>query len=261
MYPSPDAPVLLLEAPSELEKQIGVARRAVTASYLDARAQVQGVISRWIDVEQAVEHRVKSLIAPDEPLTPGVLYVGVATLTGSVLARNRMILTRLLLPPTLLLLSFRHFLPKTAHNVSDYCGSLEDTYFPRLAQAHETAKAHSAMTWERIKDVSVAGREATVSGVETMLVRIEEATGLKLKEALGYGQGVVRAVENQTKAAAKIVQQKTEAATDVIVKKTEAAKEAIEHKAEAAKEVAEHKAENNSVVSEPKVEEPPTRLV
>lgn len=41
--------------PSELERQIGVARRAVTARYLDAQARVQGVVSRWIGVEQAVE--------------------------------------------------------------------------------------------------------------------------------------------------------------------------------------------------------------
>jgi hypothetical protein len=32
---------------------------------------------------------VKSVIAKDEPLTPGILYIGVAGLAGSVLARNR----------------------------------------------------------------------------------------------------------------------------------------------------------------------------
>ena len=47
--------MLLVETPSELEKQIARARRAVTATYLDARAQVQGVVSRWISVEESVE--------------------------------------------------------------------------------------------------------------------------------------------------------------------------------------------------------------
>ena len=77
---------------------------------------------------------MKSLVAPDEPLTPGILYVGVATLTGSVLARNR-IFWRLTLPPALFILSLNHFLPKTSHNVSSYLGSLEDAHFPAFTRS------------------------------------------------------------------------------------------------------------------------------
>ena len=46
---------MLQETPSELENQIGVARRAVTGVYLKAHQEVQGVVSKWIGVEQAVE--------------------------------------------------------------------------------------------------------------------------------------------------------------------------------------------------------------
>ncbi|GBE78867.1 hypothetical protein SCP_0200640 [Sparassis crispa] len=63
-----------------------------------------------IGVEEAVEKRVKSLVAADEPVTPGILYVGVATVTGSIFARNCGLFTRALLPPTLLVLSLNHFL-------------------------------------------------------------------------------------------------------------------------------------------------------
>lgn len=61
IYPSPDSEVVLVETPSELEKQIGVARRAVTTTYLDAHSRVQSVISRWIGVEQAVESACHSI--------------------------------------------------------------------------------------------------------------------------------------------------------------------------------------------------------
>ncbi|KAI0821869.1 apolipo protein O-domain-containing protein [Trametes gibbosa] len=192
IYPTPDAEVVLLETPSELEKQIGVGRRAVTATYLDAHARLQSVISRWIGVEQAVESRVKSLIAPDEPLTPGVLYVGVATLTGSVLARNRL-LWRLALPPTLLILSLNHFLPKTTHNVSSYLTELEEKHFPVFAEKHEIAKQHSAMTWERVKDATQNGRETFSSSVASLVGSIEAATGLKLRETLGWRERAVKA--------------------------------------------------------------------
>ncbi|KAL6298794.1 hypothetical protein BKA93DRAFT_830368 [Sparassis latifolia] len=61
-------------------------------------------------VQADVFQRVKSLVAPDEPVTPGILYVGVATVTGSIFARNCDLFTRALLPPTLLVLSLNHFL-------------------------------------------------------------------------------------------------------------------------------------------------------
>jgi hypothetical protein len=55
IYPAPDREILLQETPSELEKQIGVARRAVTGVYNDAHGSVQTVISKWVGVEHAVE--------------------------------------------------------------------------------------------------------------------------------------------------------------------------------------------------------------
>lgn len=55
IYPSPEPDILLLDTPSDLEKHIGTARRYVTDVYTDAHAQVQGVVSKWIGVEHAVE--------------------------------------------------------------------------------------------------------------------------------------------------------------------------------------------------------------
>ena len=46
---------MLEETPSELERQIGIARRAVVDVYLKGHKEVQGVVSKWIGVEQAVE--------------------------------------------------------------------------------------------------------------------------------------------------------------------------------------------------------------
>ena len=203
---------MLQETPTELERQIGVARRAVAGVYLKAHHEVQGVVSKWIGVEQAVERapldcciprvplthlcfswflgRVKSILVPEEPLTPGVLYVGVSALTGSILARNRSIFMRFALPPTLLLLSFDHFLPKTYHNLSSYLGSLEDKYLPAVAEKHDVAKAHTAMTWERIMDATRDGRATLGGGVESVVHKAQDTTGLKFTEALGWGKGV-----------------------------------------------------------------------
>ncbi|OSD05101.1 hypothetical protein PYCCODRAFT_1475659 [Trametes coccinea BRFM310] len=248
IYPAPEPEIILVETPSELEKQIGVARRAVTATYEDAHARVQNVVSRWIGVEQAVESKVKSLIAPDEPLTPGILYVGVATLTGSVLARNR-IFWRLTLPPALLVLSLNHFLPKTTHNVSAFLGELEERHFPAFAEKHEIAKQHSAMTWERVKEATQNSRETVSSGVVSLVGRVEEATGLKLRETLGWRERAFKAAETKTREVVEAAKEKAVEAKAVVDQKVVEATTAVEQKVEEAKEVAAPK------------EEPPKRLV
>nr|GAT45120.1 predicted protein [Mycena chlorophos] len=152
IYPDPPRETLLLDTPSALEQHIGAVRRAATAHLRAAHAEVQGVVSRWIGVENRVEHRIKALLPPDERLTPGVLYVGVAILTGAILARHRGLPTRIVLPPVLGLGAAAHFLPKLSSNVRAYASDLEDEYTPGLAHVHETGKAHTAMGWERLKE-------------------------------------------------------------------------------------------------------------
>ena len=139
--------------------------------------------------------RVKSLIAPEEPLTPALLYVGVASLTGSILARNRSIFSRVLLPPALFYLSSKYFLPKTTQNVSAYAGSLEEKHFPTLAQQHAIAIAHSRMTWERLREAGIGGRDRLQDGLGSAVRKFQELTGLKVEEALGHRAGVANKSE------------------------------------------------------------------
>lgn len=53
------------------------------------RGSLHSTIQSWIGVERRVERRVLDILPRDEPLTPGWLYVGVATLAGSVFGRYR----------------------------------------------------------------------------------------------------------------------------------------------------------------------------
>ncbi|KAJ3500001.1 hypothetical protein NLJ89_g9984 [Agrocybe chaxingu] len=219
IYPSPTPDVVLVDSPSELEKQISSVRRTAQDTYAGAHAHVQGWISKWIGVEHAVEKRVKSIVTPEEPLTPNLLYIGVATLTGSILARNRIFATRLLLPPLFLISSAQHFLPKTTGNLSAYLGSLEDTYFPTFAEKHEIAKAHSAMTWERIKDATKNGREKINRGAVVAVDKVQELTGLKLKETIGWQKAKVEEVKQSVEAVAVNAEKKVEEAEKKVEEK------------------------------------------
>ncbi|KAF7759912.1 hypothetical protein Agabi119p4_11607 [Agaricus bisporus var. burnettii] len=238
IYPSPNPDIILVETPSALETQIGVIRRSICQTYSNGHAYVQGWVSRWIGVEHAVERRVKSIVTPQESLTPGLLYVGVATLTGSILARNRRPITRLILPPVFFAVSAKHFLPKTTHNLSDYLGSIEDAHLPAFAEKHEIAKQHSAMTWDRIKEATQETRGHINRGALNIVEKIQEATGLKLRETLGLGEEVKQHVEEKVAEVQEAVEKVTEEVKTSVNQKVEEVKTSVNQKAEEVKEAA-----------------------
>ncbi|KAJ7435013.1 apolipo protein O-domain-containing protein [Mycena galericulata] len=219
IYASPPTEIVLLDTPSALEAHIGTVRRAATGQYRVAHAHVQGLVSRWIGVENRVEHRIKSLLPPDERLVPGVLYAAIAFLSGAIAARYRSLPVRALLPPLLGGAAFAHFLPKTAANVRAYASSLEDKHLPEVARVHEVGKAHTGMAWARLREGTNEAREKVGQGVLAAVAQVQGATGLKITEALG----VARSVEEK---AEKVVEEKIQDLEGVVGKAEEVTKEA-----------------------------------
>ncbi|KAF8576990.1 hypothetical protein K439DRAFT_1622441 [Ramaria rubella] len=209
IYPQPEPELVLVETHSALEQQIAVTRRATNSVYQAARSRVQSIVDRWIGVEHAVERRVKSIIPTDEPLTPGALYVGVATLTASVLARNRLFL-RFSLPPALFILSLNHFLPKTSQNISSYLTSLERAHAPSLADAHEQLNQNIFSTSAAARQGWINAQAKATGGMERTVTELQDRTGLKLKETLGWGRGAAENVETEAEDVAKHVERKIE---------------------------------------------------
>ncbi|KZW00506.1 hypothetical protein EXIGLDRAFT_830664 [Exidia glandulosa HHB12029] len=203
IYPKEETVLVVEAAPSRLELEIRRARLAATEQYLRAHATVRQGVERWIGLESRVESRLKSLKARDESLTPGALYAGVAALTGSVLARNRALPIRVLLPPTLLLASLPYFLPRTSANVAAYARELERAHFPQLAEQHESLEKQTRGAWTSAS-ASVHGVGATVQDrVRWAVGETQRATGLRLREALGWaekeGPKAVEKAENEVK--------------------------------------------------------------
>lgn len=55
IYPEPEREIIVVDSPSVLETQIGVARKAATGVVRDVHRRVHGVVSEWIGIEHAVE--------------------------------------------------------------------------------------------------------------------------------------------------------------------------------------------------------------
>ncbi|KAI6095675.1 apolipo protein O-domain-containing protein [Pisolithus croceorrhizus] len=184
IYPKSNAPLVLLDIPSPLELKIGQIRREVCGYYVGARANVQGIVDRWIHVESMVETRLKSFRDPTEPLNPGLLYTGVAALTTSIFTRSRSLPTRFLLPPLSLLGAFAYFLPRTAYRVGSYAEELESRYAPRVGEIRQTGVIHMQMVVGRLGESAREGKVVVGKGVRSLVEAIESVTGLKLGDVL-----------------------------------------------------------------------------
>jgi len=55
IYSIPTPEILLQDTPLPLERQIGAIRRKITGALRDTHSEVQGLVSRWIAVEHAIE--------------------------------------------------------------------------------------------------------------------------------------------------------------------------------------------------------------
>lgn len=109
------------------------------------------------------------------------MYVGVATLAGSVFTRYRSFPLRVLTPPVFLVASMRYLLPKTSHNISQYYLELEGRHFPpamreqreNMVRTYESLRSQAGSQAERVKEGSGDLFQRGLKGVE-------ESTGLRV---------------------------------------------------------------------------------
>lgn len=123
-----------------------------------AEKAVNNFLTRTLKFESAVTSRIAALAPPrgsGEKLMPGILYVLVASMAGSIVSRNRGFLLRILTPPTFGVATAYQVIPITTRNVEGLIWEWEEKY-PVIAQNHikaserisrfvETGKAHSQM--------------------------------------------------------------------------------------------------------------------
>lgn len=115
-------------------------------------------MTRFLKMESSFTSTIRSLAPPresGEKLLPGGIYVLVAAMAGSIVARNRNILLRAIVPVATGVGAGYAVLPITTRNVGNLVWSYEERY-PVIRDNHlrvsngirhfyETGKAHSQM--------------------------------------------------------------------------------------------------------------------
>jgi len=141
-----------------LAVQIGHARMALYRQAVRSEKAVDNALTQTLRLEHSFTSTVRSLAPPresGEKIFPGALYVLVASMTGSIITRNRNILLRASVPLAVGITAANVVLPITSKNVGDLIWTYEEKY-PVLADAHlrtrqriddfiETGKAHAGM--------------------------------------------------------------------------------------------------------------------
>ncbi|KAJ6261125.1 LOW QUALITY PROTEIN: hypothetical protein Dda_3790 [Drechslerella dactyloides] len=121
-----------------LATEIGTGRRALYTQVVKVQRSLDDLFDRYLHIEHTVTTTIAD-IAPSqrsgETVIPGVLFVAISAMAGSVLARRRMFPLRVLAPVVTGVAASWYFLPETTRNVADLAWRWEQKV-PAVAEAH-----------------------------------------------------------------------------------------------------------------------------
>ncbi|CDS13548.1 hypothetical protein LRAMOSA05724 [Lichtheimia ramosa] len=137
IYDEPQPKVVIVEEPTKLEEHVAYAQKFANEKVEEGKTHVSSLHKEWKQFEQCVKNTVKQTIDKDEEILPNGLYVGVAALAGTILARNRNIVIRFVTSTALAVGTAHYLLPKTTHNVAVQLEKVESKY-PELQSAHKS---------------------------------------------------------------------------------------------------------------------------
>ncbi|KAI9609358.1 hypothetical protein H4Q26_007310 [Puccinia striiformis f. sp. tritici PST-130] len=138
IYDEPSPEIILVKTELPLQPQVRWARQNIQSLREDVENRFNFVLDHGLNIEKKV---VGTLVGLSIERRPAHLQysgnVGIGTMTGSILARNRSFPLRFLSPLTFLILSSNQFLPTTTHNFKSYIFKLQDQHFPRSAASRD----------------------------------------------------------------------------------------------------------------------------
>ncbi|KAI3329462.1 putative mitochondrial protein [Xylariaceae sp. AK1471] len=136
-----------------LAEQIGKARLFLYKQAVSAEDGVNAAVDKAFNLERSFTSTIASLAPPresGEQLMPGLVYVLVASMTGSIISRNRNILLRASLPLALGIGAGWLVIPVTMGNVSDLLWTYEQR-FPAIADTHVRTREGIQRAWYMTK--------------------------------------------------------------------------------------------------------------
>lgn len=132
--------------------------------------------------ERLVSGAVSALHCKSEDVLPNAAYVAIAGLSGNIMARQRGVVAKVVLPVALSAAAFRYFLPQTFANTAGFLWAVEKRTAPALAEQQVAVVAQASTLVAKAEQVAADGLQRVHAGVDGLRTRIGRATGLTLDE-------------------------------------------------------------------------------
>ncbi|KAK9360860.1 apolipo protein O-domain-containing protein [Lipomyces starkeyi] len=180
--PKSAPPIVIKQPPPVLESYVRSARESLSRATQFVLVHLDVAMERYLSAESTVTTTVSELKSEEEPLLPGAIYVLVATLTGSIVARKRNVIVRgLLVPGAFGVAAFAYFLPITYTNVGNLIWKFE-VMAPNVANAHMKVKNSITNFAESVDKLRKDSRAKVEEAVRNSRRALKENTGLLIAE-------------------------------------------------------------------------------
>ncbi|EFP78291.2 hypothetical protein PGT21_030509 [Puccinia graminis f. sp. tritici] len=180
IYDEPSQEIILVKTELPLQAQVRWARQNIQSFKKDLESRFNFVLDHGLNIEKKVAGTLGSLIDQKESSSSSVLCVGIGTMTGSILARNRSFPLRFLSPLAFFILSSNQFLPTTTQNVKSYLFKLQDHHFPQSAARRDEVIKRGAESVEWLNGLRQRMFLKTTEVVKDGSQVFEKYSGLKI---------------------------------------------------------------------------------
>ncbi|KAG2205118.1 hypothetical protein INT47_002212 [Mucor saturninus] len=187
IYDEPEPKVVIVESPTKLEEQVYIAQKLANETLEEGKTHVNGWVQKVQQLESDVTSNIQSTIDKDEEIFPNLLYVGVAALAGTIIARNRNVVLRFLTSSTLAVGASYYLLPKTTHNVAVQLERIEKKY-PQLVSVHESVNETVFGVRKQLDDAVSQVQGAYAENTQKLRQQIQENTD-KVKNQVNSAVG------------------------------------------------------------------------
>lgn len=137
-----------------LAHQIRRTRLFLHAHAVAAEDRLNELMSSFLDLETSFTNTIASLAPPKESgeqLMPGIIYVLVASMAGSIISRNRNLLVRTTVPVAVGIGAGWMLLPITTRNVADLVWRFEQKA-PVISESHLRIRRAVGEAWRRARE-------------------------------------------------------------------------------------------------------------
>ncbi|KAI9314230.1 apolipo protein O-domain-containing protein, partial [Dichotomocladium elegans] len=195
IYDEPKPQVVIVEEPTKLEEHVAYAQKFANEKVEEGKTHVNSLHREWKQFEQCVKNTVKQTIDKDEEILPNALYVGVAALAGTILARNRNIVIRFATSTALAVGTSYYLLPKTTHNVALQLEKVERRY-PQVQAAHQSVNEAVGDVRKQVDEALAQVRGAVDENASKLFGQFQQSEKDASQQAKDKFESVKKSVES-----------------------------------------------------------------